>query len=404
MMNRRELIELLDISCAKALGAWWKENGGFRERSSEAMNELDKLRILAEPDYNTKYVPPAYVIRYQISHIIMAWKALALPEAWLWDRKRLRRRESLRIVDFGAGTSAGCIGATLMLAEAFEDGRSTDCIYFEGIDKSEPMQEMGKLVWEAFTNGVRHRYPNTALAHAVEVMNVNQHLDWTKVLKRGCETLLTAFHVIYQDNSGLKGEINRLTQHIDPTLGVFSCHAGNLGMMRGVFPSNQFNQVYKWNCGYFPKFEKKKDGEIRCWTEHIRERAREYGIFHRPPYLQVADCAILFGLRENTGREEAKNARAFFEERIQDLEVKIHHVQIPDNQVALGRRVVIREYGYDDEEEYTIVGPTETDPNNGRISNASPIGKALIGRTTGEVVPVKAPGGEFEYEIVRVEC
>ena len=365
------------------------------------MNELENLRILEEPDYNSKYVPPAYVIRYQISHILMAWKALSLPEEWLWDRKRLRHRESLRIVDFGAGTSAGCIGAALMLAEAFEDGRITDCIYFDGIDKSSPMQEMGKLVWEAFTNGVRHRYPNTALAHAVEVINFNQHLDWKEVLKSDCETLLTAFHVIYQDNSGLKGEFNRLTQHIDPILGIFSCHKGNLGWMWGVFP---FDAVYKWNRGNFPKFEKRQDGGIRCRTEHISERARVYGISHPPPFLQVADCAILFGLRENTGREEAKNARAYFEERIRELEVRINHVQIPDNQVALGRRVVIRETGCDDEEVYTIVGPTEIDLNTGRISNKSPIGKALIGRTTGEVVRVEAPGGEFEYEIVRVEC
>ena len=72
--------------------------------------------------------------------------------------------------------------------------------------------------------------------------------------------------------------------------------------------------------------------------------------------------------------------------------------------MALGRRVVIREYGYDDEEEYTIVGPTETDPNNGRISSESPIGRALIGRTAGEVVRVNAPVGEIDFEIVRVEC
>ena len=142
-----------------------------------------------------------------------------------------------------------------MLAEAFEDGRSTACIYLDEIDKSAPMQEMGKLVWEAFTNGVRHRYPNTVLAHAVEVMNFNQHLDWEKVLKRDCETLLTAFHVTYQDNSGLKGEVNRLIQHIDPIFGVFSCYTGNLGRMRGVFP---FGPVHVWDCGNFPKFEEKR--------------------------------------------------------------------------------------------------------------------------------------------------
>ena len=79
-------------------------------------------------------------------------------------------------------------------------------------------------------------------------------------------------------------------------------------------------------------------------------------------------------------------------------------MQIPDNQVAFGRKVVIRENGYDQEEAYTIVGTKETDPNNGRISSESPIGKAVIGRTPGDVVRVQAPAGEIEFEIIRVEC
>ena len=79
-------------------------------------------------------------------------------------------------------------------------------------------------------------------------------------------------------------------------------------------------------------------------------------------------------------------------------------MQIPDNQVALGRKVVIREYGNDDEETYTIVGTKEIDPSNGRISNESPIGEAVIGRTPGDVVRVKAPAGEIEFEIISVEC
>lgn len=401
MMDRWEIVKFLDMSCAKALDAWWDKDARCKERFRVAMNALaGKLGSLAKPDYDCEYIPPAYVIRYQIRHILMAWKSLSLPEEWLWDRKRLRHRDSLRIVDFGAGTSAGCIGATLMLADAFEDGRRTSCIYFDEIDKSAPMQEMGKLVWEAFANGVRHRYPNTALAHAVNVMNFNQHLDWEKVPKRDCETLLTAFHVIYQDNSGLKGEVKRLTQHIDPSFGVFSCNTWNLGRMRGVFP---FRPVHVWNRGNFPKFEGRTGGEIQCPTEHISNRAGIYGFWHPRPYVQVANCAILFGLRKNIAYEEAKNSRAFFEERVRDLEVKVHHVRIPDDQVALGRKVVIRVSGDDHEETYTIVGTKETDPSNGRISYESPIGKAVMGRTPGDVVRVEVPVGEIEIAIVRVE-
>lgn len=171
--------------------------------------------------------------------------------------------------------------------------------------------------------------------------------------------------------------------------------------MRGVFP---FGEVHVWNRGHFPKFEGRTEDEIRCRTGHISNKAGKYGFGHPPPYVQVANCAILFGLRANAGREEAKNSLAFFQERIRDLEVKSHHVQIPDNRVAFGSKVVIRENGYDQEEAYTIVGSTETDPSNGRISNESPIGKALIGRMAGELVRVQVPAGEIEFEIIRVEC
>ena len=124
---------------------------------------------------------------------------------------------------------------------------------------------------------------------------------------------------------------------------------------------------------------------------------------------QIAEAKAEGDLRENAGYDEAKNAQAFVEGRIRELKVKIHNAQIiddtetPDDLVALGRSVVVREDGYDDEEIYTIVGSTETDPSNGRISNESPIGKALIGRSAGDVVRVAAPAGEIEFKIVRVE-
>ena len=95
------------------------------------------------------------------------------------------------------------------------------------------------------------------------------------------------------------------------------------------------------------------------------------------------------------------------EQRIRPRQVVVNAKIIDDSQTldglaALGGRVVILESGIDDEKVYTIFGSTETDPANGRISNVSPIGNALIGRTAGEVVRVKAPKGEIEFEIVRV--
>lgn len=124
---------------------------------------------------------------------------------------------------------------------------------------------------------------------------------------------------------------------------------------------------------------------------------------------QIAEAKAEGNVRKNAGYEEAKNAQAFVEGRIRELKGKIGNAQIindsqtPDGQVALGRRVVIRESGNDYDEFYTIVGSTEAAPANGRISNESPLGKALIGRTAGAVVRFKAPEREFEYGIVRVE-
>ena len=210
------------------------------------MRELNKLGSLQKPNYDCEYVPPAYIIRYQLGHIYMAWKVLSTLE-------RLWHRDSLRIVDFGAGASAGRIGAALMVAEAIEDGRSINRIYFDEIDISAPMQEMGELVWQAFTQEVRRKFANTALACAVNIIESRQHRGWEKVKAECCETWLTAFHVINQDSNALP-EIETLHKEVEPIAGAFSCNKGNLEKMRKIFP---FCQVYESDSGYFPHYEGK---------------------------------------------------------------------------------------------------------------------------------------------------
>jgi len=124
---------------------------------------------------------------------------------------------------------------------------------------------------------------------------------------------------------------------------------------------------------------------------------------------QIAEAKAEGDLRENAGYDEAKNAQAFVEGRIRELEVKIRNAQIiddsssPANLVALGRKIVVQELGTSDEESYVIVGSTEADPRNGRISNESPIGKAMIGKRKGASVTVSTPGGDIDFKILRVE-
>jgi transcription elongation factor GreA len=125
---------------------------------------------------------------------------------------------------------------------------------------------------------------------------------------------------------------------------------------------------------------------------------------------QIAEAKAEGDISENAGYDEAKNAQAFLEGRIREVENRIRNAQLiddmagsPSNIVALGRTVVVQELGSDLEETYAIVGSVEVDPKNGRISNESPMGKALLGKKVGDKITVKTPGGEIEFKILKLE-
>ncbi len=110
-------------------------------------------------------------------------------------------------------------------------------------------------------------------------------------------------------------------------------------------------------------------------------------------------------LSENAEYEEAKNEQAFVEGRIQTLEGMLKTAVLIENSgtehVALGSVVVVE--SADGDETFTIVGSAEARPAQGRISNESPVGRALLGRKAGETVTVKLPNGsEFTYTITSI--
>lgn len=112
-------------------------------------------------------------------------------------------------------------------------------------------------------------------------------------------------------------------------------------------------------------------------------------------------------LIENAEYEAAKNEQAFVEGRIQELEILLATAKIiPEKKfsdtIQVGSTVVIQEDGYDEEERFVIVGAAEARPNEGRISNESPLGRALIGHKKGEAVTVDAPDGKFNVKIIKV--
>ncbi|MEP7284770.1 MAG: transcription elongation factor GreA [Chloroflexota bacterium] len=113
-------------------------------------------------------------------------------------------------------------------------------------------------------------------------------------------------------------------------------------------------------------------------------------------------------LVENAEYEDAKNEQAFVEGEILRLETILSNHQIieregPKDEVRLGDKVKIQEKGHKEQEIFHIVGAAEANPKEGRISNESPMAKALLGHRVGEKVTVRAPAGNIEYTIKAIQ-
>ncbi|MBN1537963.1 MAG: transcription elongation factor GreA [Anaerolineales bacterium] len=112
-------------------------------------------------------------------------------------------------------------------------------------------------------------------------------------------------------------------------------------------------------------------------------------------------------LIEDAEYEAAKNEQAFVEGRIQELEILLANARVIEGTgksetVQIGARVTIREDD-NEPEEYIIVGPAEANPRNGRVSNESPLGRALMDHRAGDQIHVEAPGGSFTVQLLKVE-
>ncbi len=119
--------------------------------------------------------------------------------------------------------------------------------------------------------------------------------------------------------------------------------------------------------------------------------------------------AISFGdITDNSEYEDAKNEQAFIEGRIITLEKLLRRArlldkgEIDDSHVSLGSKVTIKDVDKNQDYEYTIVSTAEADPTDKKISNESPVGKAIIGLAVGDQVEVKVPAGTFNYKIEAV--
>lgn len=119
--------------------------------------------------------------------------------------------------------------------------------------------------------------------------------------------------------------------------------------------------------------------------------------------------ALDFGdISENSEYDDAKNEQAFVEGRILTVEKILRNARVvdsddaEDNVVSLGRRVMLKDLETGDEFEYQVVGSAEADPSQAKISNESPVGQAIMGKTTGTVVDVEVMDGVLQYEVLKI--
>lgn len=140
----------------------------------------------------------------------------------------------------------------------------------------------------------------------------------------------------------------------------------------------------------------------------IEEELDELKRVKRPEIINaIKEARALGDLSENADYHAAREEQAIIEGRIQELEYMVDHAVIIEekvgDKVSIGCSVIIKYEGDDDSEEYQIVGSTEADPFENKISNESPIAKAIIGHKKGDIVEVESPNGKYKIEIIEIK-
>ena len=124
---------------------------------------------------------------------------------------------------------------------------------------------------------------------------------------------------------------------------------------------------------------------------------------------QIKEARSFGDLSENSEYDEAKNEQGKLYSRIAELENILANCSVIEeedtdtNTVRVGSKITVEDVELGDQETYQVVGSQEADPMNGRISEESPFGKALLGKSVGELVIVEAPAGNIEYKVLEIQ-
>ena len=144
--------------------------------------------------------------------------------------------------------------------------------------------------------------------------------------------------------------------------------------------------------------------------QKLKDELHENKFKKRPLVSQKVATAREHGdLKENAEYHAAREELSLLETKIQQLEDRIGRTRVikedelPDDKVYILKTVVLKDLKFDDTIEYTLVSPAEANFEENKISSASPIGKALLGKSIGDKVEVQAPAGVLQYEILEIK-
>jgi transcription elongation factor GreA len=143
--------------------------------------------------------------------------------------------------------------------------------------------------------------------------------------------------------------------------------------------------------------------------QNLKRELTQLKSVERPKVIRAIEEARAHGdLSENAEYAAAKERQAFIEARVNELNYKIGHAEVidpstlPKDRVVFASRVLLENVDTGEDVEYQLVGPDESNIEEGRISVSSPLGKAIIGRQPGEEIVLQAPGGKRVYELVDI--
>ena len=141
--------------------------------------------------------------------------------------------------------------------------------------------------------------------------------------------------------------------------------------------------------------------------EEIKKELDELKLVKRPEVINALKDARAQGdLSENAEYDAARSEQAIVESRIKELEVMLERAviitKVDTNVVSIGTKVTLEYVEEEEEEEYSIVGSSEADPFNNKISNESPIAKAIMGLKVGSIVSVDSPNGKYDVKILAI--